>query len=218
MNTPGARDTNASTAPAGSPDPARLQAAREALAEATAAAQSPKPAVEAAPGAGDATNAELEGVARARQIALRQLAMGPRTRQQLRDKLRDRECSPEAIEQVLERMSDVGLVDDEAYAHMLVRTKREGSGLAVRGLRHELRKKGVPEHLAEAAVAEVEPAQERAQAEALVAARLPRLHGVDRDVQMRRLGGFLARKGYPAGLSFSVIRAALDEAPEHVRD
>ncbi|MGB3594612.1 MAG: regulatory protein RecX, partial [Ornithinimicrobium sp.] len=183
-----------------------------------AAAQSPKPAVEAAPGAGDATNAELEGVARARQIALRQLAMGPRTRQQLRDKLRDRECSPEAIEQVLERMSDVGLVDDEAYAHMLVRTKREGSGLAVRGLRHELRKKGVPEHLAEAAVAEVEPAQERAQAEALVAARLPRLHGVDRDVQMRRLGGFLARKGYPAGLSFSVIRAALDEAPEHVRD
>ncbi|MGC1207547.1 MAG: regulatory protein RecX, partial [Ornithinimicrobium sp.] len=159
-----------------------------------------------------------DGMAHARQVALRQLALGPRTRQQLADKMRDRECPPEVIERVLERMTEVGLVDDEAYAHMLVRTKREGSGLAVRGLRHELRKKGVPEDLAEAAVADVEPEDERAQAEALVAARLPRLHGLDRDVQMRRLGGYLARKGYPAGVSFAVIRNALDQAPEHVRD
>jgi len=72
--------------------------------------------------------------------------------------------------------------------------------------------------MAEAAVEGVEPEQEREQAEALVAARLPRLLGLERDVQMRRLGGFLARKGYPAGLSFAVIKDALDRAPEHQRD
>lgn len=219
----------------GKPDAARLSAARDALAAATASASTPsvaeprssksagprrsKTGVGLHAGAGDeGETPNSEGVARARQIALRQLAMGPRTRQQLADKMRDRECATEVIEQVLNRMSDVGLVDDQAYAHMLVRTKTQGSGLAVRGLRHELRKKGVPEEMAEAAVAEVEPDQERAQAEALVAARLPRLHGLDRDVQMRRLGGFLARKGYPAGVSFAVIRDALDQAPEHIRD
>ncbi len=229
----------------GKPDAGRLQAARDALAAATAAHSASMPST-STPTAdladrtkphrrrqsrtddqekddvgganGSAANDAPEGLARARQIAIQQLAMGPRTRQQLADKMRDRECTPEVIERVLERMTEVGLVDDEAYAHMLVRTKREGSGLAVRGLRHELRKKGVPEHLAEAAVAEVQPDDERAQAEALVAARLPRLHGLDRDVQMRRLGGYLARKGYPAGVSFAVIRNAIDQAPEHVRD
>jgi len=144
--------------------------------------------------------------------------MGPRTRQQLTDKMLAKECAPDVIERVLNRMADVGLVDDQAYAHMLVRTKREGSGMAVRGLRHELRKKGVPDDMAEAAVEGVEPEQEREQAEALVAARLPRLLGLERDVQMRRLGGLLARKGYPAGLSFAVIKDALDRAPEHQRD
>lgn len=225
---------------AGKPDAGRLQTAREALAAATAAASAPMPKTDPAAAtqphprrqsrannrdkadvgdvSGSAAHDAPEGMARARQIALRQLATGPRTRHQLADKMRDRECTPEVIERVLERMTEVGLVDDEAYAHMLVRTKREGSGLAVRGLRHELRKKGVPEHLAEAAVAEVQPDDERAQAEALVAARLPRLHGLDRTVQMRRLGGYLARKGYPAGVSFAVIRNALDEAPEHGRD
>lgn len=127
-------------------------------------------------------------------------------------------CAPEVIERVLNRMADVGLVDDQAYAHMLVRTKRESSGMAVLGLRHELRKKGIPEEMAEAALEGVDPEQEREQAEALVAARLPRLYGFERDVQMRRLGGFLARKGYSAGVAFAVIKDALDKAPEHQRD
>ncbi|MGB3828573.1 MAG: regulatory protein RecX [Ornithinimicrobium sp.] len=212
------------------PDAQRLNAARQALAEATAAASESSPSAGPREGADRSERAPApahqdvdsaadgEGMARARQIALRQLAMGPRTRAQLRQKMRDRECSPEVIERVLERMSAVGLVDDQAYAHMLVRAKGEGSGLAVRGLRHALQKKGVPPEMAEVAIAEVEPAQEYAQAQALVAARLPRLHGLDREVQMRRLGGFLARKGYPAGLSFAVIKEALDQAPEHQRD
>lgn len=223
------------------PDPTRLAAAREALVAATAAAsasapslstESPEDHVADLPtvrrggtsggGGGGSTLGgadDPEGLGRARQVALRQLAMGPRTRQQLTDKMLAKECAPDVIERVLNRMADVGLVDDQAYAHMLVRTKREGSGMAIRGLRHELRKKGVPEEMAEAAVEGVEPEQERRQAEALVAARLPRLYGLEREVQIRRLGGFLARKGYPAGLSFAVIKDALvDRAPEHQRD
>ncbi len=214
------------------PDATRLEAAREALAAATAAASAPEGRADRAESTRPAAAQPAEvveagatrhsggadGVARARQIALRQLAMGARTRSQLADKMRQRDCSAETIEQVLDRMSEVGLVDDQAFAHMLVRAKHEGSGLALRGLRHELRKKGVPQEMAERAIATIEPQHERAQAEALVAARLPRLHGLDREVQMRRLGGLLARKGYPAGLSFAVIRDALDQAPEHIRD
>jgi regulatory protein len=38
------------------------------------------------------------------------------------------------------------------------------------------------------------------------------MRGLDRQVATRRLAGLLARKGYSAGLAFSVVRDALDEA------
>src|SRR4051812_33103925 len=50
----------------------------------------------------------------ARQIVLRQLALSPKSRQQLRDKLRQRNCPDDVAEAVLDRMAAVGLVDDEA--------------------------------------------------------------------------------------------------------
>jgi regulatory protein len=154
----------------------------------------------------------------ARQIVLRQLSVGPRTRQQLADKLRDRGCDDAVAARVLDRMTDVGLVDDESYAEMFVRSRRESKGLATPALRHELRQKGVPDEIADKALEEVQPEHERASAEALVAKRLRTLHGLDREVQTRRLAGFLARKGYSAGMSYEVIRDALVAAEEHRRD
>ena len=207
-----------SAAPRREPDADRLEAARQALQQATQEAVKPargrSPRVPAPP----ADEAEMEGYAQARQVVLRQLAMGPRSRQQLAEKLRDRDHEREVIDAVLDRMVQVGLVDDAAFAASLVRSKHHGTGMAPRALRHELRKKGVPEEIAEEAVGKVDADDQRARAEQLVAERLPRLHGLDREVQTRRLAGLLARKGYASGLSLSVIRDALDRSPEHLRD
>lgn len=154
----------------------------------------------------------------ARQIVLRQLAMAPRSRKQLRDKLRQRGCPEDVAERVLDRMTEVGLVDDEAYAGMLVRSQQASRGLATRALARELRTKGVDDETARAALADVDPDQEREQAERLVAKKLRTMHGLDATVQTRRLAGMLARKGYPADLAMQVVRAAVREAPEHQRD
>ena len=105
----------------------------------------------------------------ARQIVLRQLAMAPRSRHQLRDKLRQRNCPDDVAEAVLDRMTEVGLVDDEAYAAMLVRSKQAGRGLAARALAHELRTQGIDPETAEATLAEIGPDDERDRADALVA-------------------------------------------------
>ncbi|GAB47388.1 regulatory protein RecX [Mobilicoccus pelagius] len=161
---------------------------------------------------------EHEEEARVRQIVLRQLAMAPRSRAQLEDKLAERDVDAEVADAVLDRFTEVGLVDDAAFAEALVRSQQESRGLSRRGLRHELRKKGVDPETAEGALAAVDTESERARAEELVAGRLRRLHGLPREVQMRRLAGFLARKGYPGDLAFAVIREALDNAEEHARD
>ena len=154
----------------------------------------------------------------ARQIVLRQLAMSPKSRKQLRDKLRQRNCPDDVAEAVLDRMTEVGLVDDEAYAGMLVRSQQAGRGLAKRALARELRTKGVDDETAKATLDAIDPHAERDQAERLVAKRLRSMHGLDATVQTRRLAGMLARKGYPADLSMSVIREALAQAAEHQRD
>jgi regulatory protein len=105
-----------------------------------------------------------------------------------------------------------------SFAEMFVRSRRATKGLAAPALRHELRQKGVPADIAERALEEVRPEHERASAEELVAKRLRTMHGLDREVQTRRLAGFLARKGYSAGVSYEVIRDALDALEEHRRD
>ncbi len=215
-------------------DAGRLDAAREALAAAEAAARASglRPAAEKgrAPGrpapAGhgggavgpDDAGREPDPHDVARRIVLRQLAMGPRTRQQLADKLRDRGTAPDVAARVLDRMGEVGLVDDEAYAEMFVRSRQETKGLAAGALRHELRRKGVADEVVDAALEEIDPEREKEQARELVARRLRTMRGLDRDVQTRRLAAHLARKGYGPGVAYQVVREALDGLPEHRRD
>ncbi len=154
----------------------------------------------------------------ARAIVLRQLTNAPRTRQQLRDALARRECPDDVAEAVLDRMAEVGLVDDVAYAQMLVRSKQTGRGLARRALSHELRARGVDDQTAAEVLETVDPGQERRRARQLVDRKLSTMHGLEVSVQTRRLAGMLARKGYPGDLAWSVIRDALADAPEHQRD
>lgn len=214
-------------------DAERLDAAREALAaaEAAASASGLRPAEVKRTSAGHPGTAS-SGVSRAgaamasepdpydivRKIVLRQLAMGPRTRRQLEDKLRDRGTAPDVVARVLDRMGEVGLVDDEAYAEMFVRSQQETKGLAASALRHELRRKGVADEVVDAALEEVDPEREKEQARALVERRLRTMRGLDREVQTRRLAAHLARKGYGPGVAYQVVREALDVLPENRRD
>ncbi len=154
----------------------------------------------------------------ARAIVLRQLTLGPRTRAQLATTLRKRGCADEVAGAVLDRMTDVGLIDDVAFAELLVQSRRRTKGLSGAALAKELREKGVDEQIAQAALGAVDPDSERAQAEELVARKLRTMSGLDPQVQARRLAAMLARKGYPADTAYAVVRDAVNAAPEHQRD
>ena len=154
----------------------------------------------------------------ARQIVLRQLAMAPRSRSELLQKLAQRGCSAEVAVAVVDRMAEVGLVDDEAYASMLVRTQHAGRGLARRALARELRTKGIHVDLAELALSTISDEDERDRARALVDKKLRAMHGLGIEVQTRRLAGLLARKGYSSSMTYAVIREAIADAPEHLPD
>lgn len=156
----------------------------------------------------DEPDADPENVARA--IALRKLAAAPQTRAQLADAMARRGVPAEVRDRVLDRFDDVGLIDDAMFARMWVESRHAGRGLAKKALAHELRRRGVDSALVDEAVAELDPEREETTARALVARRLPSTRGLDAATRTRRLAGMLARKGYPAGLSFRVVREALE--------
>lgn len=183
-----------------------------------AAALPPPPWAVGEPGDSSAHDREPDPHDWARQIVLRLLTNAPKTRSQLHQALLRRNCPEEVADAVLDRMEQVGLVDDAAYAAMYVHSQQAGKGLARRGLAYGLRRKGLDDDLVQEVLDRVDPRAEEELARGLVERRLARLHGLPRDVQVRRLAGMLARKGYGAEVSRRVIREVLDEAPEHLRD
>jgi regulatory protein len=144
------------------------------------------------------------------------LTMAPRTRAQLAEALRKREVPEEAAEAVLERFSEVGLIDDEAFAAAWVSSRHAGRGLARRALASELRHRGVEEDIVKEAVEQLDPEQEVETARRLVERKLSATRNLEPAARTRRLAGMLARKGYGPGLAFRVIREALEgEEPEN---
>lgn len=157
-------------------------------------------------------------VERARDICLRLLTARPRTRTELRQSLLRKGIEEDVADRVLGRLDEVGLVDDAAFAELWVRSRHTYQGLGRRALTSELRRKGVADDVAAAAVATVDAGAEEDRARQLVRKRLRTLTSTDETAKVRKLVGMLARRGYSEGLSFRVVRdelrAAGEELPE----
>ncbi len=142
----------------------------------------------------------------ARSICLKLLTSSPRTRAHLADALSARGVPEDAAEAVLDRFTEVGLIDDAAYAEAWVSSRHAGRGLAPRALAEELRRKGVDRETAGRALATLDADAEEEVARMLVQRKLRSMRGLEPAVATRRLLGMLARKGYPSDMAFRVIR------------
>ena len=162
-----------------------------------------------APGSLEDAPGDPEAVARA--LCLRALTGAPKTRQQLADLLSQRDIPEDAAATVLDRFTEVGLIDDAAFARAWVNSRQAGRGLARRALSAELRAKGVDPEVAAEAVEVVDDEDERMAARRLVERRARSMQRLDRATATRRLIGMLARKGYNGGVAAAVVREVLDE-------
>jgi regulatory protein len=147
----------------------------------------------------------------ARNVCLRLLTVRARTRAELETQLTKRGYPDEVTATVLDRLTEVGLIDDADFAEQWVRTRRAHAGKGKRALAVELRKKGVDGEIIDAALAELDPAAERQRAEQLVRDKLRRERLADADdVKVtRRLVGMLARRGYSQSMAFDVVSVEL---------
>ncbi|OXM61727.1 regulatory protein RecX [Amycolatopsis vastitatis] len=146
---------------------------------------------------------------KAKEICFDLLAARPRTQEELRQTLHRKGFDEETCETLLGKLDRAGLVNDEEFAQLWVKSRHANQGLSRTALVAELRRKGVDGEVAAQAAEEVDRESEEQMARELVRKRLGSLGNVDEQTALRRLLGFLARKGYPQGLAYTVIREEL---------
>lgn len=159
--------------------------------------------------------------AKVRQRALRLLDQRARSKYELQQRLLALEFAPAAVANVIADLERVGLLDDAEFAIEWVRQRAHRRGKSRMVLNLELKEKGVPQELRDAALEQISLSDERhtaqrfASKKAQSVAKAPE-NRAEYERHLRRILGVLARRGFPQGLSLQVAREALDQRIEEL--
>jgi regulatory protein len=148
-----------------------------------------------------------EQASRATEAALVFLSYRPRSEKEVRDRLRRGGFEQDAIEHAIARLHEWRYLDDADFARRWVENRSTHRPRGRRLLQQELRHKGIAGDTARDAIDDAD-LDEIGAAEALARRRLPAYAGDEPAAIRRRLGAYLARRGY----GYDVIRIALDRA------
>lgn len=159
----------------------------------------------------DARLAELEArdqTWKARDAALSLLSYRARSSVELKRRLKRKGFDDTIAADTVERLDEIGVVDDAAFAESFVRDRMRFKPRSSRRLAGELRAKGVDQETARAAIAEVMEREETSEldlARAAAARWRPRA-GEEPTRARARLHAFLARRGFGGEAIRAVIR------------
>ena len=151
-----------------------------------------------------------------REMALRSLDRRSYGIAELKAKLLSKGADEAVVDDVLSRLTRVGLLDDAKYAADLVAERH--------GVRHqsrqatvlEMKRRGLDADVIDEATSTIDADDDLEGARRIVAQRLPRLVGLDRTVIWRRLSGALARRGYGPAVVSTVVREAIQDVSSDV--
>jgi regulatory protein len=147
----------------------------------------------------------------ARTIALRRLTTRAYTRHELDLALQAKNVAPGVKEAVLDRLQEVGLIDDASFALDWVTSRQQRRHLSRRVLSRELQAKGVDRSDIDRALDDVGFDAEFTTARDLVERRRTAMSALPREAQYRRLAGLLGRRGFDTGIITRVLADVLGE-------
>jgi regulatory protein len=153
---------------------------------------------------------QVEELERARNAAVALLAVRPRSRRELADRLARKGLPGAVVERVVDELAARGYLDDAAFARYWVENRQANRPRGRRALAAELRAKGVDTATIDEAVAPTAE-DEAATALALARRRARTLDEPDPRRFRQRLGAFLQRKGYRYDTVRSVVKIVESE-------
>ena len=145
--------------------------------------------------------------------AARFLAPRPRSRAEVRRRLlrpspQRATPSAEAVERTLDRLQQLGYLDDAAFAAYWTEQRERFSPRSARAIQQELRQHGVDR---ETAAASADPQDDEQRAITAGRKRLASLAQADYPTFALRMGGFLQRRGFGYGVARAAIRSLWEE-------
>lgn len=164
---------------------------------------------------------EEEKLAPIKAKAVRLINHRARSTAELRQRLLDADFEPEGVEEVIDRCTASGMLDDAQFAQEWVRQREKNQKKSVSVLRRELQRKGIAAALIEDALEQVDEESQLQILEELVAKKAASVKTgpADRkeyDKALRRVVGVAARRGFPQGVALAYARRALDARIEEL--
>ena len=156
-----------------------------------------------------AEHAEVTDPSLVLAAALRFLEARPRSTAEVRRRLVTRGYRPDLVEGCLERLLDIGILDDGAFARTWVESRDRARPRGERALRAELRGKGIDRHVVDD-VLEVRDS-EQPDADAAAARRVLERHAgalarvADPRARRQRAYALLARSGFDSDTAVEAI-------------
>lgn len=150
-----------------------------------------------------------------RDVAVKYLGRGLKSKQQVLDKLHEKEFSPISIERVVELLTQRGYINDVEYAVSFINHKTKVNNFGRRRIEHELARKGISPKDTLAAYAQIEENTDGAQSELELAqatlikkTRNRNIEQIKNDPkELNRLKGYLVRRGF----DFDIIDRVLSK-------
>jgi regulatory protein len=147
--------------------------------------------------------------------AMNRLNRRAMSRHDLDFKLKKLDYAQAVRERVLDRLTEMGFLDDEAYGRALIDATMRRKPAGPQLLRQKLFQKGIDRSLIERLVGEATDAQDLAPgAVELARKKLRTMQRFDLQTRKRRLYGLLARRGFNPDTISSVMAELSDEIEE----
>ncbi|MCG8511130.1 MAG: RecX family transcriptional regulator [Rhodospirillales bacterium] len=151
---------------------------------------------------------------KAMRTAMNTLNRRPLSRRELDRKLREKEHDEAVRQHVLDRLEELGLLDDEAFGRALLREMQRGKPAGPRLMQQKLFTKGLDRKLIDKLVTETSTntGSQTEQATALARKRATAMASLDARTRYRRLYGLLARRGFEPDVIRSALEAVVEES------
>jgi len=143
--------------------------------------------------------------------ALNYLSFRPRSREEVRRYLQRKETPPDLINPVLERLDQLELINDQAFAEFWIESRARFNPKGAQAIKNELRQKGVTREVVDEMVDDEQDEERARQAARKKAQSLTGQSGMDFKTFRLRLGAFLQRRGFSYEIATRTVRELWQE-------
>jgi regulatory protein len=153
---------------------------------------------------------DMEQLGAAKDTALNILSMVSKTRKQLFDRLLEKGYREDIANAALDRLAEVGVVDDLAFARAYASSRHSNRGLAPYAIKRELSQKGIPEEMIDSVLEDFDEEEVEETALGLAISKAKTVKGSTHE-KVKKVASAVARKGYSSAIAFKVAKHAVTE-------